>query len=83
MLVSFKMPFHCWSKTIASEISMSGDHLRLEGNKGRKICLTSGDMTSRLCPGIRNLTKKSARGGDLTRFGKFALGLPGGGNAWN
>ena len=32
-LGSFKMPFHCASKMIPSEISISGDYLRLESNK--------------------------------------------------
>ena len=47
--VSFKMPSrHCVSNT-------SGDYLRLEGNKGWKICPASGDLTNQICPGVAML----------------------------
>ena len=63
ILVSFfKMPFHCANKTISFEISMSGDNLRLEGNKGWKICPARGDFTNRIYPGVGNLTKNCPEG---------------------
>ena len=78
ILVSFKMLFHCTSKTIPYEISMSGDYLKLEGNKGKGNLPGPRDLTKRICPGVGNLTKNFARGADLTGFRKFA---PGDGNA--
>ena len=61
------MPFHCASKTIPSEILMSGDYLRL------KNLPAFGDLTNRICPEAANLTQKFAQGGlDLNGFWKFA-----------
>ena len=57
ILVSFQMPFHCANKTILYEISMSGDHLRLKGNKLWKIFLVPGDLTNQICPRAGHLTK--------------------------
>ena len=62
--VSFEMPFHCASKTITSEISMSG-----EGNKGQKIWRPPGIGQSNL-PGTGNLTKKFSWGQGFDRFMK-------------
>ena len=61
-----------------SEISISGDYLRLEGNKGWKIFPSSGDLTNRICPRAGNLTKTFARTAGIDRFLKFTPGLPGG-----
>ena len=69
------MPFHSASKTISSEISMSGDYLRLEGNMDWKICPASGHLTNRVCPGAGNLTKKFARGAGFDRFLKICPGV--------
>ena len=69
ILVSFKMPFHnCANKAIPSEISMSGDYLRLEDNKGWKIC-----------PGARHLTKKFPPGPRFDPCLNICSGFAGGG----
>ena len=52
---SFKMPFYSASKRIPSEISMSGDCLRLEGNKGWKICPRVGNLSKKFV-GVRDFT---------------------------
>ena len=53
ILVSFKMLFHCANKTISSEILMSGDYLRLEGNKGWEISQAQVNLTKKLSQGAR------------------------------
>ena len=50
------------NKTIASEISMLGDYLRLEGNKCWKIFPAPADLTNRICPRTGNLANSFARG---------------------
>ena len=67
-----------------SEVSMSGDYLRLEGNKGWKICPPPGDLTNSICPGAENLTKKFARGARIRSVSEnLPQGCPGDGNTWN
>ena len=52
---------------ITSEISISGDHLRLERKKVGKFA-GPRDLTNQICPELGNLTKKFPGGGDLTGF---------------
>ena len=60
ILVSFKMPFHCVNKMIPSEISMSGDYLRLKNLPGprgfdQRIYSVGGgrlDRFLKICPGF-------------------------------
>ena len=59
------MSFHCANKTIPSEISRSGNYLRLKGNKVWNICPGPGDLANQICPGVGNLTKKIARGAGI------------------
>ena len=68
---------------IPSEISLSGDYLRLESNKGWKIGPASGDLTNQICEGAGIFDQKVFRGG-FDRFLKICPGLPkGDSNAWN
>ena len=69
----FKMPFHSENKTIPSEISMSGDDLRL------KNLPSPWEFDQWNLPSGRESDQKICLGGqDLTGIRKFALGLPGG-----
>ena len=72
------MPIYCSSKTIPSEISMSGDYLRLEGNKGRKICpcgfdqpyLPGGrEFDQKICPVSENLPQGCPGEGGVVTLG--------------
>ena len=62
---------------------MSGDYLKLEGDKGWKICPAPGDLTNGIYP--RNLTKKFSRGAGFDQFLKICPRVAQGGNdnAWN
>ena len=73
ILVSFKVPFHCMNKTIPSEISMSGDYLRLD-----VFALPWGFDLSDLSK-VGNLTKKISWRPGFDWFLKiFPRGCPGG-----
>ena len=53
---------------IPSEISVSGDYLKLEGNKGWKISPVPLGFNQSNLPGVGNLTRKVSQGPGFDQF---------------